>query len=39
VKFEWNKLKAAQNLAKHGVPFEYATLVFLNKKRVDFVDP
>src|ERR1700674_4284270 len=22
--FEWDDLKAAQNVAKHGVPFEYA---------------
>jgi uncharacterized DUF497 family protein len=26
--FEWDDRKAANNLAKHGVPFEYAVRVF-----------
>jgi hypothetical protein len=38
MRFEWDDLKAALNLAKHGVPFEYATRVFLDRKRVDFED-
>ena len=28
LKFEWDPLKAARNLAKHGVPFEEAATVF-----------
>jgi uncharacterized DUF497 family protein len=28
LKFEWDNVKAARNLKKHGVPFETATLVF-----------
>jgi hypothetical protein len=27
--FDWDDGKAASNLAKHGVPFPYATRVFL----------
>jgi uncharacterized DUF497 family protein len=26
--FEWDERKAARNIAKHGVPFEYAARVF-----------
>jgi uncharacterized protein len=26
--FEWDPRKAAENLAKHGIPFDYATRVF-----------
>ena len=26
--FEWDQRKAAENLTKHGIPFEYATRVF-----------
>jgi uncharacterized protein len=36
--FEWDERKAAQNLAKHGVPFEYASRVFLDPHRLDDVD-
>ena len=28
--FEWDERKAGRNLAKHGVPFEYAARVFLD---------
>ena len=28
LKFEWDSLKAARNLAKHGVPLEEAATVF-----------
>ena len=38
MRFEWDDLKASQNLAKHGVPFEYALRVFLDVRRVDFED-
>jgi uncharacterized DUF497 family protein len=36
--FEWDPAKAASNLAKHGVPFAYATRVFLDPARLDHVD-
>ena len=34
--FEWSQDKAARNLAKHGLPFAYATRVFLDVAVVDF---
>jgi len=36
MEFEWDDAKAAANLAKHGVPFDYAVAVFLDTARVDF---
>jgi uncharacterized protein len=36
--FEWGEGKAAQNVAKHGVPFEYAARVFLDAHRLDSED-
>ena len=30
--------KAAQNFAKHGVPFEYAARIFLDPQRLDSED-
>jgi uncharacterized protein len=33
--FEWDDRKAAQNIAKHGVPFEYAARAFLDLYRLD----
>jgi uncharacterized DUF497 family protein len=36
--FEWDARKAAQNVAKHGVPFEYAARVFLDRYRLDAED-
>ena len=36
--FEWDSRKAADNAAKHGVPFEYATRVFLDPHRLDAAD-
>ena len=36
--FEWDAKKAAQNVAKHGVPFEYAARVFLDTHRLDGQD-
>ena len=36
LEFEWDDDKAAANLAKHGVTFEYAARVFLDTLRVDF---
>jgi uncharacterized DUF497 family protein len=36
--FEWDDRKAEQNIAKHGVPFEYAVRVFLDAHRLDSGD-
>jgi len=33
--FEWDDGKALANLAKHGVPFEFATAVFLDPSGVE----
>jgi len=30
LKFEWDSAKAASNLKKHGIPFETATVAFLD---------
>ncbi len=38
MEFEWDVHKAAQNVAKHGVPFEYAARVFLDPVRLDSED-
>ena len=37
-RFEWDPAKASGNLRKHGVPFEYATRVFLDPSRLDRAD-
>ncbi len=36
--YEWGNRKAAQNVAQHGVPFEYAARVFLDPHRLDGED-
>ena len=36
--FEWEDRKAAQNIAKHAVPFDYAMRVFLDPNRLDRED-
>jgi uncharacterized DUF497 family protein len=36
--FEWDEDKAAQNYAKHGVPFEAAMDVFLDSARIEEPD-
>ena len=38
MQFEWDERKAAQNIAKHGVPFDYAARVFLDPHRLDRAD-
>jgi uncharacterized protein len=38
LEFEWDERKARQNAAKHGVPFGYATRVFLDPHRLDAED-
>jgi uncharacterized DUF497 family protein len=35
MQFEWDSAKAGSNVAKHGVPFPYATRVFLDPLRVE----
>lgn len=35
-RFDWDDDKATSNVAKHGVPFEYATRVFLDRHMVTF---
>jgi uncharacterized protein len=37
-KFEWDKTKAAENYAKHGVSFELATAVFNDPFAVELLD-
>ena len=36
--FEWDSRKAAQNVTKHAVPFEFAARVFLDPHRLDAED-
>ncbi|KOR28652.1 hypothetical protein TI04_10545 [Achromatium sp. WMS2] len=38
MQFEWDKAKAAINLAKHGVSFDEAKTVFADPLQVDFYD-
>ena len=38
MEYEWDERKARQNIAKHGVPFEYATRDFLDLRRLDTED-
>lgn len=38
MEFEWDEPKAEQNVAKHGVPFEYAARVFDDPHRLDIED-
>jgi hypothetical protein len=38
MEFEWDERKARQNIAKHGVRFEYAARVFLDPRRLDAED-
>ena len=35
MEFEWDENKAVLNLAKHGIPFEYAVRVFLDSYRLE----
>ena len=38
MEFEWDKQKATQNERKHGVPFRFATRVFLDENRLEWID-
>lgn len=38
-RFEWDEVKAAQNLRKHGVSFDAAASVFLDSLAYTFTDP
>ncbi|MBE9013639.1 BrnT family toxin, partial [Pseudanabaenaceae cyanobacterium LEGE 13415] len=39
MQFEWDEVKAARNLSKHGVSFEEAETIFDDPLYVDFYDP
>ena len=38
-RFEWDEIKAAQNVRKHGVTFDNAASVFLDSLAYTFADP
>ena len=38
MEFEWDERKAAANFKKHGLPFLYATRVFLDVSRIEWLD-
>jgi uncharacterized DUF497 family protein len=38
LEYEWDERKARQNIAKHGVPFDYAVRLFLDSQRLDAED-
>jgi uncharacterized protein len=38
MKFEWDEEKAHVNERKHGVPFRFATRVFLDEDRLEWAD-
>ena len=38
IDFEWDEIKAAANVHRHAVPFEYAARIFLDERRLDTVD-
>ena len=38
MEFEWDEEKAALNERKHGVPFPFATRVFLDENRLEWAD-
>jgi len=38
MEFEWDEEKAALNERKHGVPFPFATRVFLDGNRSEWMD-
>jgi uncharacterized DUF497 family protein len=38
VEFEWDERKAALNFRKHGILFPFATRVFLDENRIEWID-
>jgi uncharacterized DUF497 family protein len=38
IRFEWDPVKASENLDKHGVSFEEAKSVFLDENAIKFYD-
>lgn len=38
MRFEWDEAKAGRNLAKHGVDFDWAVLVFADPRRLTLDD-
>ncbi len=39
IEFEWDPVKAARNLEKHGVPFQEAATVFGHPLAITYYDP
>jgi uncharacterized protein len=38
MRYEWDEAKNRSNIAKHGIPFDYATRVFSDPYRLDNED-
>lgn len=38
MEFEWDEEKATLNERKHGVPFRFASRVFLDENRLEWID-
>jgi len=38
MEFEWDEEKATLNERKHGVPFPFATRIFLDENRLEWID-
>ena len=38
MKFEWDDDKYEENIRKHGIPFEYAALIFDDENRIEDYD-
>ena len=38
MEFEWDEEKATLNKRKHGIPFRFATRVFLDENRLEWID-
>lgn len=38
LQFEWDEEKARINMKKHGIPFELASKVFLDERRIEIFD-
>ncbi|MBF0239951.1 MAG: BrnT family toxin [SAR324 cluster bacterium] len=36
--FEWDEQKNHINFEKHGIPFEYASRVFIDEHRIEWID-
>lgn len=38
IKFSWDEKKERENIKKHGISFEVASLVFADERRIEFFD-